>query len=406
MAHSSTASPILSETGPSVGLTIEGLSKTYPAGPLAADNVGLELEPGQLFTLLGPSGSGKTTTLRSVAGLETPDRGRISVGDRVVFCSDAKVDVPANKRGFGMVFQSYAIWPHMTVFENAAFPLTASPRRRRLSRPVLRERVMNALTGVQLEGLADRRATKLSGGQQQRLALARALVMRPPLLLLDEPLSNLDAKLRDDMRLELKSLQQNLGVTTLYVTHDQTEALALSNRIGVMRAGRLEQVGTPKEIYLEPATRFVAEFIGSTNLVPGRVVGASGTSCEIETEGGRLVAETFDRVQTGSRVIVSLRPELVTMTNAEAAEPCDERAWQGVVTTRAYLGEAADHLVRINDRLELRVRCGPGAALGPGTSVRVHLGGARPRAFLSEAEHPSEPARPTQPVGGTSDTPH
>src|SRR5204862_2222827 len=216
-------------------------------------------------------GCGKTTTLRSIAGLERPRAGEISVNGRVVFSSSQGVFVAPNRRGFGMVFQSYAIWPHMTVFENAAFPLQVGDRK--YSRSQVRDNVMRVLTAVQLDELAGRESTRLSGGQQQRLALARALVMEPALLLLDEPLSNLDAKLRERMRFELKRLQRDLRITTVYVTHDQSEALALSHSIAVMNAGRIQQVGTPREIYERPGNQFVADFVGTTNFLDA-IVGA------------------------------------------------------------------------------------------------------------------------------------
>src|SRR2546422_4589811 len=224
----------------------------------AAQDVSFEVPPGKLFTLLGPSGCGKTTTLRSIAGLERPRAGEILVGGEIIYSSTKQVFVPPNRRGLGMVFQSYAIWPHMTVFENAAFPLQVG--KKRSPRKQIQERVMRVLKVVALEEMAERQATDLSGGQQQRLALARALVLEPPLLLLDEPLSNLDAKLREEMRFELKRLQRELGITGIYVTHDQVEALAMSNRVAVMRDGRIEQVGAPRAVYESPSSRFVADF--------------------------------------------------------------------------------------------------------------------------------------------------
>src|SRR5438067_7033773 len=240
----------------------------------AVQNVSFEVPEGKLFTLLGPSGCGKTTTLRSIAGLEKPTAGEIEVGARVVYSSDRGIFVAPNKRNFGMVFQSYAIWPHMNVFQNVAFPLEV----RKLGKRDIREKVMRVLQAVQLDHLVDREATKLSGGQQQRLALARALVVEPQLLLLDEPLSNLDAKLRDRMRTELKRLQRELNLTTIYVTHDQSEALALSHEIAVMNEGRVVQIGTPREIYETPKNQFVADFVGSTNFIGGTVTSVDGGS--------------------------------------------------------------------------------------------------------------------------------
>ena len=228
------------------------------------------LETGTFFTLLGPSGCGKTTTLRCIAGLETPDDGIIAVDDRRLFDAKARVNVPVEERAIGMVFQSYAIWPHMTVAENVAFPLTVAKRSKRAE---IAEAVRRALAVVDLDGFQERSATRLSGGQQQRVALARAIVHEPGLLLLDEPLSNLDAQLRDDMRGELKRLQSKIGITTVYVTHDQSEALALSDEIALFNAGRVVQRGAPQEIYSHPGSRFVADFIGSANFFPGTVAG-------------------------------------------------------------------------------------------------------------------------------------
>ena len=235
----------------------------------AAENVSFEVPEGKLFTLLGPSGCGKTTTLRSIAGLERPRSGEISVSSLVVYSGSKGVFIPANRRGFGMVFQSYAIWPHMDVFRNAAFPLVVG--RKKYTRSQIEEKVLRVLKAVGLDHLAEREATQLSGGQQQRLALARALVMEPKLLLLDEPLSNLDAKLRERMRFELKRMQRELRITTVYVTHDQTEALALSHEIAVMNEGQIIQVGTPRAIYERPANQFVADFVGTTNFLEGTV---------------------------------------------------------------------------------------------------------------------------------------
>ncbi len=245
-------------------LRLEGVSKSYGAVQ-AVDRASLEVDRGEVFTLLGPSGCGKTTTLRLVAGLEDPDTGEISLRGRLVASVSRRLFVPPHKRNLGMVFQSYAIWPHMSVFENVAYPLKLRGVRGR----AMHERVARVLELVGLDGLERRPATLLSGGQMQRLALCRALVYEPDLLLLDEPFSNLDAKLREQMRIELKFLQRRLGITVLFVTHDQIEALSLSNRIAVMSRGRAEQIGPPRSLYEEPASAFVRDFLGQTVILKG-----------------------------------------------------------------------------------------------------------------------------------------
>ncbi len=259
-------------------LTVENLYKVFAtrqADVQAVDGISLSVESGKLLTLLGPSGCGKTTTLRCIAGLERPDGGRIVIGGTTVFDSAGRVFVPPSDRGIGMVFQSYAIWPHMTVFENVAFPLRVA-RDRTYEAAEIKERVLRTLDMVRMNGFEDRSATQLSGGQQQRLAFARGLVREPKILLLDEPLSNLDAKLREQMRFELKRLQRSLGITTVYVTHDQSEALALSDEIAVFNAGRIVQRGSPQDIYRNPQSQFVADFIGSANFLSGTVLGEAG----------------------------------------------------------------------------------------------------------------------------------
>jgi iron(III) transport system ATP-binding protein len=331
-------------------LKVQGLHTEYPneRGEIvkAAQDVSFEVPEGKLFTLLGPSGCGKTTTLRSIAGLERPRSGEISVAGRVVYSGSRGIFVAPNRRGFGMVFQSYAIWPHMNVFQNAAFPLEVGARR--FSRSEIRDKVMRVLTAVQLDGFADREATKLSGGQQQRLALARALAMEPQLLLLDEPLSNLDAKLRELMRFELKRLQRELGITTVYVTHDQSEALALSHEIAVMSDGRIQQIGPPRDIYERPRSRFVADFVGSTNFIEGEMLalGRARTGIgEIEIAPGELRA--------GERVVVSVRPEDVELAETR---PEGANVWQGRVDQKVFLGEFVDFQVKLGDRILLSRR--------------------------------------------------
>src|SRR5215218_3306166 len=281
----------------------------------AVNDVSFTVGEGEMFTLLGPSGCGKTTTLRAVAGLERPDSGRIVVGDRPLFEGDGQryLNVPANQRGLGMVFQSYAIWPHMTVFDNVAFPLQVRKRSERPGKQEIANRVTRVLETMELGHLADRQATKLSGGQQQRLALARAIVIEPPLMLLDEPLSNLDAKLRESLRYELKRLQRELGITSIYVTHDQIEALALSTTIAVMKEGSVLQLGRPREVYESPANKFVAEFIGTSNFLPGKVLGRDGECVEVETEAGRVRLESAAQVPAGEAIIAAIRPECLSI---------------------------------------------------------------------------------------------
>ena len=332
-------------------LKVEGLCTEYPneRGEIvrAAQDVSFEVPEGKLFTLLGPSGCGKTTTLRSIAGLERPRSGEIRVGDRIVYSASRNVFVAPNRRGFGMVFQSYAIWPHMSVFQNAAFPLEVASRR--LARKEIREKVMRVLAAVQLEGLAGREATKLSGGQQQRLALARALVMEPQLLLLDEPLSNLDAKLRDRMRFELKRLQRELKITTVYVTHDQSEALALSHSIAVMNEGRIQQIGSPRDIYEKPGSRFVADFVGTTNFIDGEITGRG----RVRTEIGDLEVAAGEELREGDRVVLSVRPEDVDLSEGR---PGGANVFLGRVDQKVFLGEFVDFQVKLGERMLLSRR--------------------------------------------------
>ena len=313
----------------------------------AAHQVTFEVPPGRLFTLLGPSGCGKTTTLRSIAGLERPRAGEIMVGGELIYSSKKNIFIPPNRRGLGMVFQSYAIWPHMTVFENAAFPLRVSTTR--FSRQEIESRVGRVLKTVALEELAEREATRLSGGQQQRLALARALVMEPRLLLLDEPLSNLDAKLRELMRFELKRLQRELGITTVYVTHDQSEALALSHSIAVMNGGRIEQVGSPREIYERPGSRFVADFVGSTNFLRATVQSADAAPdfYRVSSEIGSMKVRGIDALAAADSVTISVRPEDIELSETR---PDGENVWQGTVDQKVFLGESIDFQVAVGER--------------------------------------------------------
>jgi iron(III) transport system ATP-binding protein len=348
----------------------------------AAQNVNIDVPEGHFFTLLGPSGCGKTTTLRSIAGLERPKSGEISVNGVPVYSGSRGIFVPPNQRGFGMVFQSYAIWPHMDVFTNTAFPLQVGGRK--FTREQIEAKVMKVLKAVQLDHLRDREATKLSGGQQQRLALARALVMEPKLLLLDEPLSNLDAKLRELMRFELKRLQRELGITTVYVTHDQSEALALSHQIAVMNQGRIQQIGTPRQIYERPVNQFVADFVGTTNFLEGTVVGPDGGDdmWVIDTEIGQLRSHAVEPMRVGDKVSLSVRPEDVELFEEQ---PQDSAAlpMKGMVDQKVFLGEAMDFRVKVGNRMLLSrahpsVRTPIGepiwARIQPGKSVAMAAG--------------------------------
>jgi iron(III) transport system ATP-binding protein len=352
----------------------------------ALNGISLTIEDGDFFTLLGPSGCGKTTLLRCIAGLEVPDGGEIRLGDAVLFSSTTRVNVPPNRRGLGMVFQSYAIWPHLDVAGNVAYPLTVGRRRRRYTSAEVDRRVAELLELIQIGHLAKRRATTLSGGQQQRLAVARALVMEPPVLLLDEPLSNLDTSLRQDLRVELIRLQQTLGVTSVYVTHDQSEALAMSSSVAVMRDGVVEQVGTPEESYDYPRTRFVASFLGSANLLEARVVAVRsggtqhGAECfrfEVETDWGAPVA-AFGRVPfaVGDRVTAAVRPEGVRLASRQAGrDRATDHAldpWAGVVETVQFLGDAVEYQLKIRDRV-LRARCDRSQHFAVGDPVFIEL---------------------------------
>jgi iron(III) transport system ATP-binding protein len=349
----------------------------------AAQDVNIDVPEGHFFTLLGPSGCGKTTTLRSIAGLEKPNQGTITVADTVVFSASRGIFVPPNQRGFGMVFQSYAIWPHMDVFTNTAFPLQVG--KKRYSREEIDAKVMRVLKAVQLDHLRDREATKLSGGQQQRLALARALVMEPKLLLLDEPLSNLDAKLRELMRFELKRLQRDLKITTIYVTHDQSEALALSHQIAVMSAGRIQQIGTPREIYERPQSQFVADFVGTTNFVEGRVLSREPGEgiYRIETELGALSALSVEPVTPGSKVVLSIRPEDVRLSEAPLAP--GQNVIEGVVDQKVFLGESLDWVVKVGPRTMLS-RTHPTIYTRIGEKVWAHVDPAKCVAMPASAE--------------------
>jgi ABC-type Fe3+/spermidine/putrescine transport system ATPase subunit len=322
------------------------LCKSY--GPLTAvSELSLEIAKGEALTLLGPSGCGKTTTLRMVAGLETPNAGMISFdGVRVVSVAE-RINLPPERRKIGMVFQSYAIWPHMTVAQNVAFPLKV----RRVGSAEIRDRVRAMLAMIGLAGLEDRPATRLSGGQQQRVALARALIHEPALLLLDEPLSNLDVKLREQMRVELKLLQARLGLTLIYVTHDQAEALSLSDRIAVLNRGGIEQIGTPRDLYVRPQTPFVRDFLGKSVTLSGRIraVGKNRAAVELVGDPDSVIDCTVPDGLTlapGGEVEISVRPEAVSLG---PMAPDKAGMLHGIVEAVLYQGERSECEVKVGD---------------------------------------------------------
>ena len=322
-----------------VEIRIDNLSKSF--GHLKAlDDVSLAIDPGELFFLLGPSGCGKTTLLRSIAGFHQPETGAIRIGARDV------TNLPPHRRDTGMVFQSYALWPHMTVEENVAFGLKIRQR----PRSEMRRRVAEALERVHMADRARAKPNQLSGGQQQRVALARALVIEPQCLLLDEPLSNLDAKLRLEMRGEIRRICKLVGLTAIYVTHDQKEALSIADRLAVMRAGRIEQLGTPQEVYRRPCNEFVAGFIGEANFIPGRVTEISGGRLHIDTPVGRLTASSpATTVARGAAVTLCVRPEALHLETA-ASGPAAENVFDARLRQTVYLGEIAQHEIEVSAR--------------------------------------------------------
>jgi spermidine/putrescine ABC transporter ATP-binding subunit len=327
-----------------IDLELRNVVKRY-GDFVAVKGVSLEVQAGELLTLLGPSGCGKTTLLRILTGFLAPDEGEIVIRGQVVN------DLPPHRRDTAMVYQSYALFPHMTIFDNVAFGL----RMRRLPKADIQRRVGEALELVRLDGLERRFPGQLSGGQQQRVALARALVVRPSVLLLDEPLSNLDAKLREQVRGEIRQLQQTLGITTVFVTHDQAEALALSDRIAVMNHGRVEQVGTPAEIYEQPATTFVVDFIGRINLLEGEVFTVDHDAAVIRLPDGlHLRTASGLRCLPGERVAVGIRPEQIVI-GAETHDATAANVFRATVENVTYLGESLHYRVRLGPNVALTV---------------------------------------------------
>jgi iron(III) transport system ATP-binding protein len=345
------------------------LSKTYGAIAVV-DRVSLKIEHGLLVCLLGPSGCGKTTTLRLIAGFVEPSGGEISVGDRVV--SSPARTVPPENRNMSMIFQSYALWPHMTVADNVAYGLTL----RRLSKSDIANKVAAILATTKLSALADRYPGELSGGQQQRVALARALVVDPETLLLDEPLSNLDANLREEMRFEVRRLHDEYRYTTVYVTHDQSEAMTTADLIAVMNGGRIEQAGSPQEIYDQPRSEFVARFIGASNIVRGKALDAEHVSV-----AGVPLRCVGRRLSAGEDTAISVRQHEIRLSAAEASR-VGGNVVAATVIRNVFLGNSRDYMVELADGAQIRVVTEPQESIAPGTKISLHLPPERCRALV------------------------
>ncbi len=320
-----------------VGIRLVNLTKIF-GKVTAVDHINLEVEDGEFMTLLGPSGCGKTTTLRMIAGLEVPTEGEIYIGERLVSSTVKRVFIPPERRNIGMVFQNYAVWPHMTVFDNVAYPLKI----KKLPKDEIKNRVMDILRLVHLDGMENRYPHQLSGGQQQRVALARALVMEPDILLLDEPLSNLDAKLREEMRFEIRSIQQKLGITVVYVTHDQSEAMAMSDRIAVMNKGRIQQVGTPYEIYKYPANAFVAGFIGLANFIKPDKVEIRNGKAYVEIFNNKLRLAVAAPLKETGEVVLIIRPMDIDLSKKPVPHSI-----KGIIRRATFLGDIMDYLIDV-----------------------------------------------------------
>jgi len=349
-------------------IRIRGVSRYYYSEGKtikALDGVDLTIPANQIFTLLGPSGCGKTTLLRCIVGLEMPDSGEIAIGGDVVWSKERNIAVAPEKRGLGMVFQTYAIWPHMNVFDNVAYPLQV----RGTPAEVIRQKVDKTLRFVQLQGFERRPATKLSGGQQQRVALARALVAEPKVILFDEPLSNLDAKLREETRKELRAFLAELKITAVYVTHDRVEALALSDTIAVMRAGQIVEIGTPQKIYFDADHRFVADFIGRANLVKAVVRGEEGGHTVVDSPLGRIACQRRD-IAVGSEATLCIRPEFIRIVSG--AQQAAGNLVNGRIESLVFVGEVYEAEIRVADE-RLLARIDPDARLREGDAVSFTL---------------------------------
>jgi iron(III) transport system ATP-binding protein len=331
----------------------------------AIDGVSLDVLPGEFVVLLGPSGCGKTTLLRSIAGLEQPDAGTIVIRGDTVFSSERGVDVPPERRRLSMIFQSYALWPHMTAFQNVAYPLQS----RRLKKREIAERVERVFTLVGIPELQGQYPGQMSGGQQQRVALARAVAGEADLILFDEPLSNVDAKVREQLRFELLSMQRELGFAAIYVTHDQAEAMELAHRVAVMRQGQVAQIGPPREVYLEPSSRYVADFVGSSNELHGTLRAVEDGVAVVETELGEVRGTPGDGVVPGAKVVALCRPERTRLAREEPASP---NRWRAEVRASAFLGASLEHVVRVGERT-FRLWSVDTKQLDPGTETWLYV---------------------------------
>ncbi len=345
-----------------VGIKLVNLTKVF-GKVVAVDRISLDIEDGEFMTLLGPSGCGKTTTLRMIAGLEVPSDGEIYLGDRLVSSPAKKVFIPPEKRNIGMVFQNYAVWPHMTVFDNVAYPLKI----KKMPRDEIRRKVREVLELVKLSGMENRYPHQLSGGQQQRVALARALVMEPAVLLLDEPLSNLDAKLREEMRFEIRALQRRLGITVVYVTHDQAEAMAMSDRIAVMNRGHIHQVGSPYEIYKHPVDSFVANFIGLANFLKYDSLEIKGNRATVTLFGGKITLDVTLPISHGKELLLVVRP-----TDIDLYDKPRPNTAEGVVVRSTFLGDIVDYLIEVNGQ-RIRVQDKSRRIYGEGEKVYIMI---------------------------------
>ncbi|MPZ77618.1 MAG: ATP-binding cassette domain-containing protein [Deltaproteobacteria bacterium] len=355
-------------------IKVIGLVKVFEdggGGVRAVDEIEFDVAQGQLFTLLGPSGCGKTTTLRCIAGLERPLKGEIYIHNTLVFSASKNVLLPPYKRDIGMVFQSYAVWPHMTVYQNVAYPL----RSRNYSRDEVKRCALEALDTVGLSALSDRPAPKLSGGQQQRVALARAIAGGPRILLFDEPLSNLDAKLREEMRGEIRRLQKRLGITALYVTHDQLEALTISDQIAIMNQGKIVEIGSPQDIYLRPRSQFAANFVGLMNVIPGKKKSRlAANEALLEMPFGQMRCVLNNYQTNGDEIHILVRPENITILLN--APPDTSNVWSGQLVEKTFLGDSLDCQVSMGGFL-LRARVDPYSKVKEGDKVFVQIDASR-----------------------------